>query len=70
GSKRVMQALCAQGGFMKFLSIIESILKSRSKRRKEVQSGRLIDEFAEAEFQESLEVARKFEPKTYDKYKG
>ncbi|MUL04392.1 hypothetical protein GNP89_19730 [Aliivibrio fischeri] len=55
---------------MKFLSIIESILKSRSKRRKEVQSGRLIDEFAEAEFQESLEVARKFEPKTYDKYKG
>ena len=54
---------------MKFLSIVEAILKPRARRREEARSGRIKDEYAESEFQDALKLAKKNERKTYDKYK-
>ncbi|EGQ8312660.1 hypothetical protein DC897_RS22565 [Vibrio parahaemolyticus] len=54
---------------MKFLSIVEAILKPRARRREEARSGRIKDEYAESEFQDALKLAEKNERKTYDKYK-
>ena len=53
---------------MKILSIIESLLEARAKR-KEARSGRVVDDNAEHEFEETLEMAKKSEPATYEKYK-
>ncbi|MCX8925679.1 hypothetical protein NOL32_23305 [Vibrio parahaemolyticus] len=55
---------------MKFLSIVEAILKPRAKRREEARIGRIKDEYAESEFQEALDLAKKNERRTYDKYKN
>ena len=57
------------GGYVKFLSIVEAILKPRARRREEARSGRIKDEYAESEFQDALKLAEKNERKTYDKYK-
>ncbi|HHC7395841.1 TPA: hypothetical protein ACN306_004757, partial [Vibrio parahaemolyticus] len=54
---------------MKVLSIIESVLQARAKRREEARAGRIKDDFVEDEFQETLQAAKKSEPKTYEKYK-
>ncbi|HDI3224408.1 TPA: hypothetical protein PMB70_003357 [Vibrio cholerae] len=54
---------------MKFISIVESILHARFKRREDARSGRIKDDYAEQEFQETLEIAKKCEPATYEKYK-
>ncbi|EPE0640824.1 hypothetical protein ACSFXM_003652 [Vibrio cholerae] len=54
---------------MKFISIVESILHARFKRREDARAGRIKDDYAEQEFQEALEIAKKCEPATYEKYK-
>ncbi len=57
------------GEQMKFISIVESILHAGFKRREDARAGRIKDDYVEQEFQETLEIAKKCEPATYEKYK-
>ncbi|EKO3774671.1 hypothetical protein P0F20_003282 [Vibrio metschnikovii] len=57
------------GEQMKFISIVESILHARFKRREDARSGRIKNDYAEQEFKETLDIARKCEPAAYEKYK-
>jgi hypothetical protein len=54
---------------MKIFSIIESLLRDRVKRRDEARAGRIDANYAEREFQDTLEAAKRSEPQTYEKYK-